>query len=425
VNAGWGRLCAWSALVLTMLLSACTAGAGPAQACRDGWHVLMGPASTHQSSELFGVSVVSASDVWAVGVARPDGGSARTLIERWQGRRWRTLPSQDPSPGDSFLNGVVALSPSDAWAVGLSRTPAGSARTLIQHWDGRRWGIIASPNSGSGDNALVAVAAASEHDIWAVGYHDSGSVYRSLVEHWDGNRWRIVALPLHSGGGDGLNAVDVVAPGLVWAVGGSARSRGPSQPLVLRLSGHRWSSVPAPASLRSATLNGVAAWGGKAASIVGAMRSGGGDRAFGLQADGRDWSAIPVDLSTALSVDLNAIWAPSPDRVWAVGSSFDGRWYRPLVEHGVRGTWSRTPVPVIRGYDARLLAVSGSADGELWAVGSAERSGGSQRVLILHRCAAQRSPRTRRDQPDAIGASFFWWLVPASSASTRMASLGR
>jgi hypothetical protein len=303
------------------------------------------------------------------------------------------LPSPNPSSGDSFLNAVVGLSRSDAWAVGLSRRKGGSARTLILHWDGRRWGVVASPNAGPGDNALVAVAAASERDIWAVGYRGSGSVYRSLVEHWDGDRWAVVTLPLLGGGGDGLNAVDAVAPGVVWAVGGSARTRGPSQPLVLRLSGHRWSSVPAPASLRSATLNGVAAWGGGRAWIVGAMRSGGGDRAFGLQADGRTWNAIPVGLSTALSVDLNAIWAAVPDHVWAVGSSFDGRWYRPLIEHGVRGRWVRTPVPVIHGYDARLLAVNGSANGQLWAVGSAARSGGPQRILIMHRCTAQSSGR--------------------------------
>jgi hypothetical protein len=237
----------------------------------------------------------------------------------------------------------------------------------------------------------VAIAAASSRDIWAVGYHDAGSFYRSLVEHWDGDRWTVVTLPLLGGGGDGLNAVDVAAPGVAWAVGGSARVRGSSQPLVLRLNGQRWSSVHAPASLHSATLNGVVAWAGGGALIVGATRSGGGDRAFGLQADGRNWRTVPVDLATALSVDLNGVWAVAPDHAWAVGSSFDGRWYQPLVEHGVRGGWSRMPIPVIHGYDARLFAVAGSADGELWAVGSAARSAWPQRVLILHRCATQPS----------------------------------
>jgi hypothetical protein len=237
----------------------------------------------------------------------------------------------------------------------------------------------------------VSVTAASARDAWAVGYRDARRVYRSLVEHWDGDRWTVVRLPRLGGQGNGLNAVDAAASGVVWAVGGSARARGPSQLLVLRLDSRGWSSVPAPASLHSAALNGVAAWGRRGAWVVGATRSGGGDRAFSLQADGRNWRVVPIDLIAALSADLNAIWAAAPDDVWAVGSSFDGRWYRPLVEHGVGGRWSRVPTPDIPGYDSRLMSVAGFASGELWAVGSASRGAGAQRVLILHRCASSPS----------------------------------
>ena len=388
---GWKRLGASAGLALATLLPACTGGAGPGAACRGGWHVLPGPANARESNELFGVSVASSGDVWAVGVALPPGGPARTLVERWQGRAWRTVPSPDRPSGGSFLNAVVALSASDAWAVGLSRSPGGPARTLVLHWDGRRWAFIASPNAGPGDNSLVSVAAASARDVWAVGYRDAKGVYRSLVEHWDGDRWTVVRLPRLGGPGNGLNAVDAAASGVVWAVGGSARARGPSQPLVLRLDGQSWSSVPAPASLHSATLNGVAARGGRGAWVVGATRSGGGDRAFGLQTDGRNWRVVPIDLAAALSVDLNATWAAAPDDVWAVGSSFDGRWYRPLVEHGAGRRWSIVPTPGMPGYDDRLMAVDGLAGGELWAVGSASRGAGPQRALILHRCASSPS----------------------------------
>jgi hypothetical protein len=391
VITGWRRLCAWGGLALAMLLSACTGGAGPDSGCHGGWHVQRGPAGTRESNELFGVSAASSGDVWAVGVTLPSGGPARTLVERWQGRAWRTVPSPDRPSGGSFLNAVVALSASDAWAVGLSRSLGGPARTLIMHWDGRRWAIMASPNAGPGDNLLVSVAAASAGDAWAVGYRDARGVYRSLVEHWDGDRWTVVRLPRLGGPGNGLNAVDAAASGVVWAVGGSARARGPSQPLVLRLDGRSWSSVPAPASLHSATLNGVAAWGRRVAWVVGATRSGGGDRVFSLRTEGRNWRVVPIDPAAALSADLNALWAADPDDVWAVGSSFDGRWYRPLVEHGADGRWSSVPVPGIPGFDSRLMAVAGYRSGELWAVGSASRGAGPQRALILHRCASSPS----------------------------------
>jgi hypothetical protein len=391
VITGRRRLCAWVSGLALAALTSCTGGAGPATGCPGGWHVQTGPAGARESDELFGVSVAAPGDVWAVGVALPSGRPARTLVERWQGRAWRTVPSPDRPSGGSFLNAVVAVSAADAWAVGLSRSPGGPARTLVLHWDGRRWAITASPNAGPGDNSLVSVAAASTRDVWAVGYRDANGVYRSLVEHWDGDRWTVVRLPRLGGPGNGLNAVDVAASGVVWAVGGSAPARGASQPLVLRLDGRSWSAVPAPASLHGATLSGVAAWGGSGSWVVGATRSSGGDRAFSLQGDAQNWRFVPVDPAAPLSIDLNAIWAAAPGDAWAVGSSFDGRWYRPLVEHGVGEQWSRVPTPGIPGYDGHLMAVTGSAGGELWAVGSASRPAGPQRVLIVHRCASSPS----------------------------------
>lgn len=387
----WTRLRVCAGLALATLLSACAGGAsdaGPVAGCQGGWHVQMGPAGAPTSEELLGVSVTPSGDAWAVGVALPSTGPARTLVERWHGRAWRAVPSPGRRSAGSFLNAVVALSGSDAWAVGLSRSPGKPARTLILHWDGQRWAIVASPNAGPGDNFLVSVAAASARDVWAVGYRDAGGAFRSLVEHWDGDRWKLVRLPRLGGAGNGLNAVDVTTSGVVWAVGGSARARGPSQPLVLRLDGRRWSSVATPASLHSAALNGVAVSGRTGPWVVGATRSGGGDRAFSLQAEGRRWRVGLIDVVAALSVDLNAVWAAAPDDIWAVGSSFDGRWYRPLVEHGVGGRWSSAPSPGIPGFDGRLMAVAGYRDGELWAVGSAARGAGPQRVLILHRCAS-------------------------------------
>ena len=387
---GWRRRCAWGGVALVLLLPSCAGEAGPATGCHGGWRVQTGPAGARESNELFGVSAASSRGVWAVGVTLPSGGPARTLVERWQGRAWRTVPSPDRLSGGNFLNAVVALSASDAWAVGLSRSPGGPARTLILHWDGRRWAIAASPNAGPGGNFLVSVAAASARDVWAAGYRDARGVYRSLVEHWDGDRWTVVRLPPLGGPGNGLNAIDAGASDVVWAVGGSATARGPSQPLVLRLDGRSWSAVPAPTSLHGATLNGVAAQG-RAAWVVGATRSGGGDRAFSLETDGRNWRAVALDPVTALSFDLNAIWAAARGDVWAVGSSFDGRWYRPLVEHGSGGTWSSVPTPRIPGYDGHLMAVDGLPGGEMWAVGSASPSAGPERVLILHRCASSPS----------------------------------
>jgi len=59
--------------------------------------------------------------VWAVGsygFARGQHFLTRTLIEHWNGRRWRIVRSPNPSPADDELDGIAGSSASDIWAVG-------------------------------------------------------------------------------------------------------------------------------------------------------------------------------------------------------------------------------------------------------------------------------------------------------------------
>ena len=64
--------------------------------------------------------------------------------------------------------GVAAAAANDVWAVGTSTT-AGTAQTLILHWDGATWTTVSSPNGPGLDNALYGVAAIATSDVWAVG----------------------------------------------------------------------------------------------------------------------------------------------------------------------------------------------------------------------------------------------------------------
>src|SRR5439155_12210247 len=76
------------------------------------------------------------------------------------------------------LLGVVALSASDVWAVGLQ-----SASSLTEHWDGTAWAAVSSPNQVGADY-LVAVSATSDSDIWAVGYYNPSNAYQTLGMHF-------------------------------------------------------------------------------------------------------------------------------------------------------------------------------------------------------------------------------------------------
>ena len=93
------------------------------------------------------------------------------------------------------LNAVAAVSAHNIWAVGYSISGSGE-QPLIEHWDGTKWSILPSPNSGpTADDALDGVTAISPNNVWAVGSNmNTGSTPgQSLIEHWDGVQWSIVS----------------------------------------------------------------------------------------------------------------------------------------------------------------------------------------------------------------------------------------
>jgi hypothetical protein len=146
---------------------------------------------------FWNVAVVNAHDVWATGFSNDAQGISHTLIERWNGKRWRAVPSPDaPTSGDGFseLYAISATSATNAWAVGTSYDGKSNDDTLIEHWNGTRWAIVPSPNRG-GDGSfdlLFALSTGSANDIWTVGeWGPGGPGSAPLVEHWNGHRWRL------------------------------------------------------------------------------------------------------------------------------------------------------------------------------------------------------------------------------------------
>jgi len=60
-------------------------------------------------------------------------------------------------------------------------------QTLVEHWNSKRWTLVASPNPPSAYlNILEGVSAISRTDIWAVGSTDWGS---TIIIHWNGSSW--------------------------------------------------------------------------------------------------------------------------------------------------------------------------------------------------------------------------------------------
>src|SRR5581483_7401423 len=108
-------------------------------------------------------AVVTKGQLWAVG---ENGGTA--LIQRvdTEGARAVTTPKL-PAEG-SVLYSVAATSPNDVWAVGNQDDASGPSKTLIEHFNGKRWFVVSSPNGTNGYGELTAVAALSPNDVWAM-----------------------------------------------------------------------------------------------------------------------------------------------------------------------------------------------------------------------------------------------------------------
>ena len=115
------------------------------------WNLVSSPNENSNNNELWDIGGISANDVWAVG-NYSGGGPTFTLIEHWNGVQWNLINS--PNPADAYgvvLHGVSIVSSTDVWAVGDWSNEM-EASTVVEHWDGMEWSIVPSPNSDSGDN---------------------------------------------------------------------------------------------------------------------------------------------------------------------------------------------------------------------------------------------------------------------------------
>ncbi|MGI9007155.1 MAG: hypothetical protein ACR2FU_13340 [Streptosporangiaceae bacterium] len=153
-------------------------------------------------SWLTGIAVTSPGNAWAVGQNVTAGGYDGLdygLIEHWNGRGWAEVPSPNGNVGawnGNVLSAVAATSAGSAWAVGSIRDlfdHTVTSYTLAEHWDGHRWARVPSPSPShgyGGQSALTSVASTSRSDAWSMGQtipRDGLGPPATLAEHWDGH----------------------------------------------------------------------------------------------------------------------------------------------------------------------------------------------------------------------------------------------
>jgi hypothetical protein len=333
-----------------------------------------------RAGELYGVAAASATDAWAVGEACAPScisGVARALLEHWNGSTWTAVPL--PRLGtQSLLQGITAVSASDAWATGAYAGRGSSgARSLILHWNGIRWSVTPSPDPGrgrSGLNLLDSVTAVAGDDAWAAGYFCAKNCQtsfepRDFVVHWNGVRWSRAP---YSPAGREITSISATSARNAWAL--SWGTNPPAPPQLVRWNGSRWSPVPSPrvvGQLRSVTaVSARDAWA-VGDGCVGSCHPRGPDPGVILHWNGVRWASVRSPAPASFSV-LLAVAASSSRNAWAVGVDCRGgcqtNAYRVLIEHwnGVR--WSRLYGPRL-GRSYLLFGVSTRSRDQAWAVG--------------------------------------------------------
>jgi len=302
-----------------------------------------GPGSTFQvvptpnenlNSELFAASASSPNDIWAVG---------QSTIH-FDGTKWTAFPApMIKGDNNSFLQGVVAISPTLAWAAG-NVTDGTHPGQVIEQWNGTRWTLFPGPKFGKKDQADVfAMTSTSANDVWAIGsmVNLGTGLVSSLFEHWNGAEWSATTVESNN---QFLFGASADATNDAWAVGFNGSDR-------ITTSAMHW--------------------------------------------DGTNWKRVATPNVGEGTNKLNAVLALSPNDVWAVGFSTPvappkQTATRTLIEHFDGTSWAVVPSPNIGPNSAnqsnRLLGLTANSTNDIWAFGSyfAADGSGHQMTLLLH-----------------------------------------
>jgi hypothetical protein len=335
------------------------------------------------------VSALTATNVFAVGdyynsTLKFD----QTLVERWNGTAWSVVASPNVGTNHNVLNAVSHVGTGAAWAVGTYYTGT-TDRTLIEHWNGSAWSVVASPNVGTAHNELDGVYAVTSTNVWAVGtyYNSSLASDQTLIEHWNGTKWAVVASPDANTDHNVLVAVAGSGASNIYAVG-TYYDGTDDTTLVVHFNGATWSKVSSTnVGTMHNELDGISVLGGTVpqAWAVGNFYNGTVDKTLTEHFNGTSWSTVPSPNVGTNHNTLVAVTAISSTNVIAVGTYFNGTSDQTLAEHWNGTSWAVTPSANSSTTHNELAAVARVPSSPQVAVGTSFN--GTVDQTLVERCA--------------------------------------
>jgi hypothetical protein len=317
----------------------------------SAWSQVTTPNTGVGNDDLWGVATVPGAtadigNVWAVG-DYTDG----SFVEHPQALQWVSPGAWNPntpvnipgSAGNNILFGVTAITATNVWAVGNWRqsngdpnvvppVPPSPARTLIGHWDGTTFTTIQGPDvTTTSSDRLISVSGSGASDVWAVGRTTDNSVDSALILHYNGTTWSIIPSANPSTTSNTLYSVKALSPTLAYAVGDYKDVNGRDHTLIEKWDGAFWTVVPTGDVIAGYdsflfSLSGISStdiWAaGATYAPNGALTP---SYTFAKHFDGTSWKAVlGLDGNPGNFNEFNAILETSPTEIWGGGDYVNG-----------------------------------------------------------------------------------------------------
>jgi hypothetical protein len=229
---------------------------------------------------------------------------------------WRTEYYNTGASGQ--MNGVVAYSKGDGWAVGNTYTGENIVYSLdVLHWNGSKWYSVSVP--GSSGYSANSIAGQDGVDVWVFAENAAGDL---KAFRFDGSHWHTVTIPSDVGISDGV----VLGASNVWSVGGasctetSGRLTGCTTP-IWHWNGSTWQSYTIDADITG--LGGTSASNLRTAGVTGQTSANGNGTLVEYQWSGSSWAkesipSIKVQDNASVATDSTSdVWLSS----WTAGAS--------------------------------------------------------------------------------------------------------